>query len=100
MFIGNLSFEVSTADLEELFNTYGAVESATVVTDRETGRSKGFGFVTMSDEAEAEAEAAIDAVNGTALKGRSVNVSEARPRTEPARSGPCGFSGGRSRDRW
>jgi RNA recognition motif-containing protein len=84
LYVGNLSFETTADDLREAFGQYGCVTSAQVVDDRDTGRSKGFGFVEMSDGA----EAAIAAMNGKELRGRSLNVSEARPRV--ARSGPGG----------
>src|SRR5213593_1510012 len=80
LFVGNLSFDTSSADLEALFSQAGSCESATVLTDRATGRSRGFGFVEMgSDE---EAQRAITELNGTDLGGRTINVSEARERTE------------------
>ena len=82
--MGNLSYETTDGDLKETFSTVGACESASVVTDRMTGRSRGFGFVEMgSDE---EAQQAIARLNGTELRGRSINVSEARERS--AGSGP------------
>jgi cold-inducible RNA-binding protein len=89
VYVGNLSHTVSSADLERLFAQHGTVESANVITDRSTGRSKGFGFVEMGSSA--EAQAAITALDGTELDGRTLNVSEARPR--PAR-------GGNRRGRW
>lgn len=89
LYCGNLSYNVRSSDLEQLFAQYGNVVSAQVIEDRETGRSKGFGFVEMSSAD--EAEAAINALNGTEHEGRSLNVNEARPR-EP-RGG--GYGGGR-----
>ena len=89
LYCGNLSYNVRSSDLEQLFAQYGNVVSAQVIEDRETGRSKGFGFVEMSSGD--EAEAAINALNGTEHEGRSLNVNEARPR-EP-RGG--GYGGGR-----
>ncbi len=91
LYVGNLSFSVTSDKLREVFEEYGTVSSASVVTDRETGRSRGFGFVEMSDGA----EAAINGLNGTDLDGRALTVNEARPRAErPSRGG-----GGR-RDRY
>jgi cold-inducible RNA-binding protein len=90
LYVGNLSYTVSNRDLEEMFTAHGAVASANVITDRETGRSKGFGFVEMADEQ--GAQAAISALHGKAVEGRSLTVNEARPREE--RSGG-GFGGGR-----
>ncbi len=84
IFVGNLSYQTQDADLEQAFSRYGAVESATVVTDRFSGRSKGFGFVEMADNA--EAQQAITALNGTQLDGRALTVNEARPREERPRS--------------
>lgn len=94
LFVGSLPYSTTSADLEQLFATHGAVQSANVVTDRETGRSKGFGFVEFSSET--DAKAAIQALNGHELNGRQIVVSEARPQTEK-RSG--GFRGGRDEDR-
>jgi len=78
MYVSNLSFHTTDEDLRKLFAQYGTVSSAKVITDRETGRSRGFGFVEMSSDA--EAKAAIEKLNGRDLNGRSVSVSEARPR--------------------
>ena len=90
LYVGNLAYSVSSADLERMLSEYGTVQSAEVINDRETGRSKGFGFVEMnSDE---EADAAINALNGTDQGGRAITVNEARPR-EP-RSGGGGYGGG------
>ena len=87
---GNLSFNTSSSDLEQLFGGFGQVKSAEVINVRDTGRSKGFGFVEMSSDA--EAQAAIDGVNGTEHDGRTLTVNEARPKTE--RSGGGGGRGG------
>ena len=92
LFVGNLAFSTSGADLEELFASAGTVESATVVNDRESGRSRGFGFVEMSSAA--EATKAISELNGKNVGGRQINVSEAKER-EP-RSGGGGGGGNRS----
>lgn len=91
LFVGNLSYNVSSADLQELFAPYGNVQSAQVISDRDTGRSKGFGFVEMGTEA--EANAAVNALHEHELDGRRLNVSEAKPRE--ART--VGISGGGSR---
>lgn len=77
LYVGNLSYSVSDASLRALFEASGAVESATVVMDRQTGRSKGFGFVEMSD---ADAQQAIQALNGSQHDGRTIRVNEARPK--------------------
>jgi len=90
LYVGNLPYSVSSADLERMLSEYGTVQSAEVINDRETGRSKGFGFVEMNSDA--EADAAINALNGTDQGGRSITVNEARPR-EP-RSGGGGYGGG------
>jgi cold-inducible RNA-binding protein len=80
LFVGGLPFAVDDARLNEVFAPFGTIVSATVITDRDTGRSKGFGFVEFADEA--GAQAAIEGMNGKDLDGRTINVSEARPREE------------------
>lgn len=90
LYVGNLSFDVNNQDLEELLSEHGKVRSAQVVMDRDTGRSKGFGFVEM--DAENEAQAAIAALNGRNFKGRDLTVNEARPRED--RGGGGGGRGG------
>ena len=90
LYVGNLSYDVSSSDLEQMFSAHGTIESAQVIEDRSTGRSKGFGFVEMSSDT--EAQAAIDALNGQDHGGRALTVNEARPR-EP-RSGGGGRGGG------
>jgi RNA recognition motif-containing protein len=90
IFIGNLSRQVSDADLREAFEAHGAVASANVIKDKFTGESRGFGFVEMADQA--QAQAAIAALNGKDLKGRALNVAEAKPRTEGGGGG--GRTGG------
>jgi cold-inducible RNA-binding protein len=96
LFVGNLSFSTTSADLESLFAQAGTCESASVITDRATGRSRGFGFVEMSSAS--EAETAISTLNGTELQGRKLNVSEARERSGGSGGGPgVGGGGGRSR---
>ncbi|MBI5137592.1 MAG: RNA-binding protein [Nitrospirae bacterium] len=96
LFVGNLSFETTDQDLREAFGSFGQVSSATVITDRETGRSRGFGFVEMN--ADAEARAAIEGLNEKALHGRNLRVNEAQPR-EAGRSGGGGGAGGGGRGR-
>jgi RNA recognition motif-containing protein len=91
IYVGNLSFQTTADDLIELFGQHGAVERAQVVNDRETGRSRGFGFVEMSQGG----EAAIAALNGTQHEGRALTVNEAKPREERPRSGSFGGRGGR-----
>ncbi len=91
LYVGNLGYDVSGPDLEQLFAGHGTVDSATVINDRDTGRSKGFGFVEMSSDA--EAGAAIAALDGNELGGRAIKVNEAKPR---ATSG----GGGGRRDRY
>ena len=83
IFIGNLSSIVADSDLREWFQQYGTVNSAQIIKDRDTGRSRGFGFVEMARDH--EAQAAIAALNGQEMHGRAVTVNEAKPRTEPAR---------------
>jgi len=85
LYVGNLAYSVRDQDLQDAFSQYGAVSSAKVMMDRETGRSKGFGFVEMSNDA--EAQAAINGLNGQPVAGRAVVVNEARPREER----PAGF---------
>lgn len=92
IFVGNFSFNTTDTDLRQWFETHGSVESATVVTDRDTGRSRGFGFVEMSNNS--EAEAAITALNGADHEGRSLTVNEARPKTGGGGGGFRGNSGG------
>jgi RNA recognition motif-containing protein len=92
LYCGNLSFNVSSSDLEALFAEFGTVQSAQVITDRDSGRSKGFGFVEMSNDA--EAQAAIDGLNEKEHDGRALTVNEARPREERPRGGGGGYGGG------
>ena len=91
LYVGNLSYEVSGSDLEQMFSQHGTVESAQVIEDRATGRSKGFGFVEMGSAD--EAQAAITALNGQDHGGRALTVSEAKPR-EPRGGGGGGGRGG------
>jgi len=93
LYVGNLSFQTSSQDLEELFAGYGTVESASVVEDRETGRSRGFGFVEMSSQE--EGEKAIAELNGQEVAGRELKVNEAKPREDRGgRGGGGGYGGG------
>ena len=94
LFVGNLSFQTTSADLEALFAEVGTCESAAVITDRDTGRSRGFGFVEMSSND--EAQKAIAALNGRDVQGRQLNVSEAQERTDRGGGGGRGSSGRRS----
>ena len=98
LYVGNLSYEVDSSALQEMFSSHGTVKSAQIIDDRDTGRSKGFGFVEMENDA--EAQAATSALNGKEHGGRTLNVSEAKPR-EPrnssfgeGRSGKGGETGG------
>ena len=85
LYVGNLAFSVTSESLQDSFNEFGEVQSAKVMTDRETGRSKGFGFVEMGTDA--QAQAAIDALNGKTMEGRSLTVNVARPREERSSGG-------------
>ncbi|HBO42412.1 MAG TPA: RNA-binding protein, partial [Planctomycetaceae bacterium] len=91
LYCGNLSYNVSSSDLNQMFSQFGTVESAEVITDRDTGRSKGFGFVEMATDA--EAQAAIDGLNETEQDGRALTVNEAKPR-ESRGGGGGGYGGG------
>ena len=92
IYVGNLSFDESESSLETAFAAHGEVTSARIITDRETGRSRGFGFVEMSDQA--QAQAAIAALNGTSVNGRELTVNEARPREDRGGGGSRGGGGG------
>jgi len=93
IFVGNLSFDATENSVRTMFEAYGSVERVSIVTDRDTGRAKGFGFVEMS--ANADADRAIAELNGRELGGRALNVNEARPKTERS------FGGGqRQGNRW
>ena len=92
LYVGNLSFETTASEVEKLFSEHGSVESAEVINDRMTGRSKGFGFVQM--QSDSEAEAAITALNGQEFGGRTLTVNEAKPRTERSGGGGGGGRGG------
>ena len=93
LYVGNLPYTVRDEDLQQSFSQYGSVSSAKVMMERDTGRSKGFGFVEMGNDA--EAQAAIAGMNGQSLGGRSITVNEARPmEARPPRSGGGGYGGG------
>ena len=92
LYVGNLSFQTSSFELEELFATVGTVESATVVEDRETGRSRGFGFVEMASQE--DGEKAIAEFNGKEVSGREIKVNEAKPREDRGGYGGGGVRGG------
>ncbi|HEY0008652.1 MAG TPA: RNA-binding protein [Tepidisphaeraceae bacterium] len=92
LYVGNLSYNTDSSELQELFSAFGQVQSAEVIADRETGRSKGFGFIEMSTEE--EAQAAVNGMNGKEIGGRSLTVNEARPKEN--RTGGGGGGGGRS----
>jgi cold-inducible RNA-binding protein len=103
LYVGNLSFQTSSVDLQELFSGVGTVESATVVEDRDTGRSRGFGFVEMASQE--EGEKAISELNGTEHNGRELKVNEAKPRENRGggggnRGGNYGGGYGGGRNRW
>jgi cold-inducible RNA-binding protein len=103
IFVGNLEFSATESSVRSLFEPYGAVERVHLVTDRDTGRSRGFAFVEMSDAG--EADRAINALNGTQLDGRALNVNEARPKPEGGRGGGAyrgnsGGGGNRRQSRW
>src|SRR2546427_12343110 len=92
LYVGNLAFQTTSQELQELFASAGTVESAAVVEDRDTGRSRGFGFVEMSTKE--EGEAAIAQFNGKEVNGRALNVNEAKPRENRSGGGGRGFGGG------
>ena len=101
IFVAGLSYQINEADLKELFEEYGAVSSAKIITDRDSGRSKSFGFVEMDDEA--EGQRAIEELNDAEFDGRTLAVSVARPRTERPQGGGGynrGGGGGGRRDRY
>src|SRR5262245_44360188 len=91
LYVGNLSYDVTDSELSKMFEAHGTVESAQVIMDRDTGRSKGFGFVEMKTDQ--EAQAAIQALNGKDSGGRTLTVNEARPKTEGGRGGGGGRGG-------
>jgi len=92
IYVGNLSFQTTETDLNDLFATFGRVETVSIITDRDTGRSKGFGFVTMDEE---PAEKAIAELNGREHNGRALTVNEARPMVKKEFAGRSNRGGGR-----
>lgn len=102
LYVGNLSFDISDDGLRQLFEPHGSVESAKIATDRDTGRARGFGFVEMTSDS--EAESAIAALNGSEVGGRALIVNEARPKTSGfggrSGSGRRSGGGGRGGSRW
>jgi RNA recognition motif-containing protein len=92
IFVGNLDFGATEDSIRGLFEPYGAVERVSLVTDRDTGRSRGFAFVEMTNSA--EADRAIEALNGVSLGGRALNINEAKPKTDRGSSGPRERRGG------
>ena len=95
IFVGNLDFNTSEEELRQLFESHGQVDRVSIMTDRDTGRSRGFGFVEMANSE--EGDKAIAALNGSQVGGRTLNVNEARPK--PERTGGGGGGGGRGRER-
>jgi RNA recognition motif-containing protein len=95
IFVGNLSFNTNEDELRQLFESYGQVDRVSIMTDRDTGRSRGFGFVEMASNE--DGEKAIAGLNGSQVGGRTINVNEARPKAE--RGGGFGGGGGGGRDR-
>ena len=99
LYVGNLDFGATEESIRSLFETYGTVDKVSLVTDRDTGRSRGFAFVEMSDSA--QADKAVAALNGMQVDGRALSVNEARPKTGGDRpGGNRGGGGGRRNDRW
>jgi RNA recognition motif-containing protein len=97
LYVGNLTYQVDSTQLEQLFSQFGTVQSAQVIQDRDTGRSKGFGFVEM--DSEAEAQAAIDGLHDQEHDGRRLTVNEAKPREDRGGGGGGGYGGGGGRGR-
>lgn len=98
LYVGGLSYDTTDASLKETFSQAGTVESANVITDRESGRSRGFGFVEMSSDE--EAQKAIEMFNGKELDGRTITVNESRPKESGSRQGGFNRGGGGQRGRW
>jgi cold-inducible RNA-binding protein len=99
IFVGNLSFDATEGDVRSMFEEFGKVDRVNIVTDRDTGRARGFGFVEMGNDG--EGEKAIAALNGRDLAGRALNVNEARPKENRAGGGGYrGNEGGRRQSRW
>ena len=92
IFVGNLSFNTNEDELRQIFESYGQVDRVSILTDRDTGRSRGFGFVEMSSDE--DGEKAIAALNGSQVGGRTINVNEARPKSDRGGGGGGGFGGG------
>ncbi len=92
LYVGNLSYDVDSSQLEQMFTGHGTVTSAQIITDRDTGRSKGFGFVEMGSDS--EAQAAISALNGQEVGGRALTVNEAKPKENRSGGGGGGYGGG------
>ena len=92
LYVGNLSYNTTSSELQQMFGPHGSVQSAEVIQDRDTGRSKGFGFVQMGSDD--EAKAAIAALNGQQQDGRALTVNEAKPREDRPRTGGGGYGGG------
>ncbi len=97
LYVGNLPHSTTEAELRDLFGAHGAVEKITLVTDRDTGRSRGFGFVEMTNAS--EADKAISALNGSDLGGRPLTINEAKPKADRPKGGGRGFGGGGGRGR-
>ncbi len=95
IFVGNLSFNTAEDELRQAFEAYGQVDRVSIMTDRDTGRSRGFGFVEMASND--DGEKAITALNGSQIGGRTINVNEARPKTDRGSGGGGGGGGGRDR---
>ncbi len=98
IFVGNLSYQITEAELEAEFAAFGVVDRVTIVRDRQTGQPRGFAFVEMPNGE--EAKTAINSLNGRELRGRALNVNEARPREERSGGGGGGFNRGRPEPRW
>jgi RNA recognition motif-containing protein len=98
IYVGNMSFDTSEDTLRTVFAEHGSVDEVAVITDRDTGRPRGFAFVTMTNDA--DARNAIDAVNGKDLDGRTLNVSESRPKAQGGGGGGRGGGGGQRRGGW
>jgi len=98
LYVGNLSYNTGNSELEKMFEPYGTVQSAQVIMDRDTGRSKGFGFVEMGSDQ--EAQAAIAALGGKEVEGRTLTVNEAKPREDRGGGGGGGRRGGSGSRRW
>ena len=97
LYVGNLPWSTGEAEIEEMFSAIGAVSSANVITDRDTGRSRGFGFVEMSND---DAKRAIEELNGTEVDGRAIRVNEAEEKRRDSRGGGGGGGGDRGNRRW